>query len=268
METLSAVNPFGGPVYYRDSVASTMDEARILEGRGAPHGTVISAGFQERGRGSRGRKWDADGGKNLFCTILLRYGGFDDVPRCLALRTGLALSLAVEDVAGDMGVRLRHPLLVKWPNDVMIPCAVPGGCLGAFRYKKTAGILIEGNGTAVFTGVGVNVGQREFPEELRERAGSLSLALGPLPPSAPLLMLEKLLSRLYGEIEAPRRAPSWLERLDGRLYKKGEPVRFRPGAAAAAAVEGILAGVGENGEILIRAKGGTEAFVSGELEFL
>ncbi|MDR1420164.1 MAG: biotin--[acetyl-CoA-carboxylase] ligase [Treponema sp.] len=264
METLPVANPFGAPVYYRDLVSSTMDEARVLAKDGAPHGTVASAGFQERGRGSRGRMWNAEGGKNLFFTILLRYGGFDAVPRCLTLRTGLALSLAVEDLAGDLGIRLPRPVLVKWPNDVMIPLVLGESVF----YRKTAGILTEANGSAVFTGVGVNVGQSEFQEELRDRAGSLAMAFGPLSPRAPLVMLEKTLSRLYREIETPSAAPSWTERLDERLYRKGERVRFRVGAADAGnVVEGILRGIGRNGEILIDTEGGTETFVSGELEF-
>lgn len=263
METLSVVNPFGAPVYYRDVVSSTMDEARVLEKDGAPHGTVLCAGFQEHARGSRGRKWNAEGGKNLFFTILLRYGGFDAVPRCLTLRAGLALSLAVEDLAGDCGVPLRHPVLVKWPNDVMIPLLAGEAVL----YRKTAGILTEGNGSAVFTGVGVNVGQREFQEELRDRAGSLAMAFGPSASLSPLAMLEKMLPRLHREIETPSAGPSWQGRLNERLYQKGMPVRFRTGTGDAAKItRGVLKGAGSGGEILIDTGEKTESFVSGELE--
>ncbi|MDR3146361.1 MAG: biotin--[acetyl-CoA-carboxylase] ligase, partial [Treponema sp.] len=66
MKTLAIANPFGAPVYHRERVSSTMDEARILAAAGEAGGTVIAADFQEAGRGrTRGRTWTADPGKNL-----------------------------------------------------------------------------------------------------------------------------------------------------------------------------------------------------------
>jgi BirA family biotin operon repressor/biotin-[acetyl-CoA-carboxylase] ligase len=273
MRQLAMENPFGAPVYSRAVVSSTMDEARLLAEGGAPHGTVITAGFQEKGRGSRNRSWNAGSG-NLFFTILLRYQGFDSVPPALTLRAGLAVALAVEDTAAgnaeSSGAGLQGPVLVKWPNDVMIPLD------GA--YKKTAGILAEGDGTTVFIGVGVNVGQIDFPPELRDRAGSLALACGSLLPETPVMVLKRILARFHEEIETPENLSSWRRRLVKRLYKKGEPVRFTGGAAGTLqTIEGVLSGIGPSGEIIIAAgslprEGGfpvpEQSFVSGELEFI
>jgi BirA family biotin operon repressor/biotin-[acetyl-CoA-carboxylase] ligase len=266
MQRLLMENPFGAPVYSKAVVSSTMDEARLLAEGGAPHGTVITAGFQEKGRGSRNRSWSSGGG-DLFFTILLRYQGFDSVPPALTLRTGLAVARAVEDAAAGAegsGAGLSGPVLVKWPNDVMIPLD------GA--YKKAAGILTEGNGSAVFIGVGVNVGRIDFPPELRDRAGSLALAIGSLPPQAPLMLLEKILAYLHEEIETPQSLSPWRRRLEERLYKKGEAVRFTVGAADnLKTVEGVLRGIGPSGEIIIAAGNGVpgpeQPFVSGEIEF-
>jgi BirA family biotin operon repressor/biotin-[acetyl-CoA-carboxylase] ligase len=265
-EETNIPNAFGAPTLWASVVTSTMDEARILAERGFPHGTVIAADVQERGRGSGNRRWTADGGTNLFFTVLLRYDGFAAVPRALTLRTGLAVSAAVEDMAAACGAALERPVLVKWPNDVMIRYGP--------AYRKTAGILTEGNGSVFFIGVGVNVGQVDFPEELQEKAGSLALALGPLPEGAPRALLGKILARLHGEIGTGG-AESWRARMEERLYQKGGRVRFtvRPALASAApasegeTVEGILTGIGPDGEILIRCGDTTRAFVSGELEF-
>jgi BirA family biotin operon repressor/biotin-[acetyl-CoA-carboxylase] ligase len=273
MRRLDMENPFGAPVYSKAVVSSTMDEARLLAEGGAPHGTVITAGFQEKGRGSRNRPWNAGSG-NLFFTILLRYQGFGSIPPALTLRAGLAVALAVEDTAAvnaeSSGTGLQGPVLVKWPNDVMIPLD------GA--YKKTAGILAEGNGTAVFIGVGVNVGQIDFPPELRDRAGSLALAFGSLFSETPVMVLKRILARFHEEIETPENLSSWRERLTRRLYKKGEPVRFTSGAAdKLQTVEGILGGIGPSGEIIITAgslpresgfPGREQSFAAGELEFI
>ncbi|MDR2785090.1 MAG: biotin--[acetyl-CoA-carboxylase] ligase [Treponema sp.] len=265
-------NPFGAPVYYRETVSSTMDEARRLAARGERHGTVITAGFQEAGRGrGRNRSWNADRGKNLFFTILLRYAGIDAVPGALTLKTGLAVSLAIEDFAPELKGRVQ----VKWPNDIMLSGIRPGGDTAA----KTAGILAESvvdtAGCTVYIGVGVNLAQTEFPAAIRGKAISLLLARQALSGSAAYTgedrfqLLEKILARLYPEITGEQFSSGWRERLEARLYRHGERVRFFAGSAdAGRRVEGVLSGIGENGELLITADGETEsrAFITGELD--
>jgi BirA family biotin operon repressor/biotin-[acetyl-CoA-carboxylase] ligase len=296
MDKLSLVNPFGAPVYYLETLSSTMDVSRELAEAGEGHGTVIAAGFQEAGRGSRGRSWLGDRGRNLFFTILLRYPGFSAVPRGITLRAGLALSLAIEDFAPALAGSLR----VKWPNDVMITSPHDGAA------KKTAGILSEGDGKRVFIGIGVNVDQGEFPGEYRSRATSIALALSALKGNPRDLsagegaflaegrfrLLEHTLARLFEELSFPGgggEPESWRNRLEERLYMKGRPVRFFPRSGPDPAdapgrlssgnvrgappvpgepVEGHVEGIGANGELLILPEGSREprAFVSGELD--
>jgi biotin-(acetyl-CoA carboxylase) ligase len=119
----------------------------------------------------------------------------------------------------------------------------------------------------LYVGVGVNVHQTAFPDELKNKAGSIALALGPacLPEDARFRLLEIFLERLHADIEGP--PLPWRERLEERLYLKSRQVRFLAGAAdSGRAVEGLLYGVGGEGELLIRTAEGIEAFVTGELE--
>ena len=253
-KTLHVDNPFGAPVYHEATVSSTMEVARALAAQNEGHGTVITADFQEAGRGRLGRPWVTERGANLLFTILLRYNDFASIPEALTLRTGLAVSLAVEDLAPALSGLVK----VKWPNDVMI-------CSGKAGYKA-AGILTEGDGKNVYIGVGVNVSQRDFAEEYRSRAGSIIRAEAALPENARFVLLGKILARLYAEIEKP---PSpWRERLVQRLYKKGEIVTFAPGAADSdRLVEGTLSGLGDGGELLIIPVGeaAEQSFITGEL---
>jgi BirA family biotin operon repressor/biotin-[acetyl-CoA-carboxylase] ligase len=137
--------------------------------------------------------------------------------------------------------------------------------------RKAAGILTEAGGGLVFTGIGVNVSQAEFPPELRRKAASLSLSLRELGleepgPEARFGLLERILGFLCRELEG---VLPWRERLEERLYLRGEAVRFMAGPAdSGEAVEGRLLGVGPGGELLILPKGQPEprAFVTGELE--
>jgi hypothetical protein len=82
-------------------------------------------------------------------------------------------------------------------------------------------------------------------------------------------LLEKILARLYPEIVGGQSPAAWRERLEARLYRRGERVRFFAGGAGAKhPVEGVLLGIGESGELLITADGETEsgAFITGELD--
>jgi BirA family biotin operon repressor/biotin-[acetyl-CoA-carboxylase] ligase len=270
MRTIPVPNAFGGPVYLEERVSSTMDVSRRLAAGGAPQGTVIAADFQESGRGRvRGRSWLGDGGDNLFFTILLRYGSFAAIPAALSLRTGLAVSLAIEDLLPPLAGLVR----IKWPNDVLI-LLPPGG-------RKTAGILCESDGGALFIGIGVNLRQKEFPPALVSKATSLNLALGELGLEGigdlRFALLELILGRLYRELGAPGREPpsgpgegeGWRERLEERLYLKDRRVRFIAGGADSGnVVEGLLRGIGPGGELRILPAGAEEerSFTTGELD--
>jgi BirA family biotin operon repressor/biotin-[acetyl-CoA-carboxylase] ligase len=181
--------------------------------------------------------------------------------------------------------------MVKWPNDIMIRAATTGAAQttqNAQPAKKAAGILAEAyDGGIVFIGIGINVAQKEFPASLRDKATSISLASGiDISPEARFALLEKILSRLYGELEpaAPVNVAAgksagggksgnganadWRCRLEERLYKKGGQVCFAAGAAGSdRIVEGRLEGIGAGGELLITPCGESEerAFVTGEL---
>ncbi|MDR1220106.1 MAG: biotin--[acetyl-CoA-carboxylase] ligase [Treponema sp.] len=277
MDTISIKNPFdNAPVFYMETVSSAMDASRELAAQGFPHGTVIAAGSQSAGRGRMpDRVWRSAPG-NVYCAILLRYTGFQDIPQPLSLKAGLAAASAVEDFIAALPRGARPAALVKWPNDIML-CpnaadsarAASGGTSGA---KKVAGVLIESDGKTVFIGIGVNVAQTQFPEDLRNKATSVALACGvALENNDRFRLLEKLLSCLYRELR--QTDDSWRERLSGRLYLKDAQVRFIAGKAGSGeAVEGILRGVGKDGALLLLRNetcGGAdevEAFLTGELD--
>ena len=252
MKALDLKNPFGARIYHEETVSSTMEIIRVLAGQNEGHGTVIAADYQEAGRGRLRRSWATERGKNLLFTILLRYGNISFIPEALTLRAGLAVSLAIEDLAPALSGSVQ----VKWPNDVMI------------HSRKAVGILTETDGENVFIGVGVNVAQREFPGEYRSKAISIIQAVPDLDKDARFSLLEKILSRLYEETEKPHNSGFWQERLLSRLYKKGETVTFAEGSADSEQITtGILSGIGPGGELLIIPRGEKKerAFITGEL---
>jgi BirA family biotin operon repressor/biotin-[acetyl-CoA-carboxylase] ligase len=202
---------------------------------------------------------------------MLRYPLIEKIPQAITLRTGLAVSFAVEEFMPE----LSGMVMIKWPNDIMI------------NSKKTAGILCEADvsskdGWIVHAGIGINVSQKEFPSGLKEKATSISLASGQdIDPDKRFSLLEKILHKLYHELEAP----DWRARLDPsanygvegppggvsgvqRLYKKNEKIIFMEGEAGSGMeIKGRIDGIGENGELMIIPDGKEEAcpFITGEI---
>ncbi|MCL2442908.1 MAG: biotin--[acetyl-CoA-carboxylase] ligase [Treponema sp.] len=257
MKSLDICNPLGGRVYYEDIVSSTMDVSRGLAAEGEPSGTVIVADFQEAGRGRiRDRVWEMEKGVNLAFTVLLRYSCIEDIPAAITLRTGLAVSYAIEDYAPSLIGQIK----VKWPNDLLI------------NSKKVSGILCEAEGGIVHIGIGINIGQKDFPAHLREKATSIMLEAGKERSGLKekSFLLERTLIRLYDELfkQVDEGLNNWISRLEERLYKLNSPVVFINGAAdSGKKIKGRLTGIGNNGELLIIPDGEEEArfFVTGEL---
>ena len=263
MTSLDIRNPFGAPVYHEETVSSTMDVSRRLAAEDAAHGTVITADFQEAGRGRiRGREWQMNRKVSLPFTVLLRYPETEDIPPALTLRAGLAVSFAVEDFAPS----LRGQVSVKWPNDIMI------------QSKKAAGILCEASGKDVHLGIGINVFQEEFCARLKEKATSIAIAVnnqqGTMNREHSLQndrfsLLEKALVRLYSEFET-QAGKDWKLRLEQRLYKKGSHVVFINGAADSGyEIRGCLTGITDSGELVILTddEKKMQSFITGELIF-
>jgi BirA family biotin operon repressor/biotin-[acetyl-CoA-carboxylase] ligase len=122
--------------------------------------------------------------------VELRSG--DPPPATLSLAAGLALIEAV-DVAVP-----AQPLMLKWPNDVML------------RGKKLAGILLERHDERVAVGFGVNLA---IAPRLDEREGaSLGGEIAP-EPFAPLLAASfaRLLA-LWRTTDPASLARAWQER--------------------------------------------------------
>lgn len=136
--------------------ASTQDAAVRLAG-GRP-GLLVAAGRQVAGRGQHGRAWADTGALGVAATFAVADDG--RAPEDLSGAAGLAAHDAVRTIAPAIELRLKRP------NDLL---AVTGGVA-----RKLAGVLIERRAGLTLIGVGVNVAQSDWPDELRERAVSLA----------------------------------------------------------------------------------------------
>jgi BirA family biotin operon repressor/biotin-[acetyl-CoA-carboxylase] ligase len=220
----------GRPRLHLRVAESTNERARELATVGAPHGTLVTAGEQSRGRGRQGRTWTAPAGRALLCSLVIR-----EPPRLLPLAAGVA-------VAELAGARAR----LKWPNDVLRD------------DRKLAGILVEGRPQERWAvlGIGINVALREadFPPELRGRAGTLGLEPGAIEPT-----LGGLLEALERWLGAPE--PEVLEAVRARDALLGRPVRWAAG-------EGSGAGIDDDGRLIVQTSDGPVSLEAGEVHLV
>lgn len=146
-------------VYFYEKTGSTNIDAKRLAEGGALHGTIVVAEEQTDGRGRRGRSWQAPAGSNIYFSIVLRPEFATERASMLTLVMAVSVARAVREQCG-------LEAQIKWPNDIVV------------NKKKVCGILTEMTLEAraidyVIVGVGINVNQNKFPEEIRETATSL-----------------------------------------------------------------------------------------------
>ena len=152
------------PVFYESCLDSTNRLLKEWAVQGAAHGTVLIAGRQTGGRGRLGRSFVSPEG-GLYLSVLFRPACSLEQAASLSALAALAVCRAVRAVAAaEPGI--------KWPNDVVL------------NGKKLCGILAESvlgsDGARLVVGIGVNGNLRleDFPEELRQTAGSLLTETG------------------------------------------------------------------------------------------
>lgn len=224
----------------KQSTASTNDDARELAAAGAADGLIVLALDQTAGRGRRGAAWFSEPHDSLALSIVLRPVHPKALWPRLALASGLAVAEAFESFGAATGI--------KWPNDVWI-----GG-------KKAAGILVEAGPDFAIVGIGLNIGTRRFPTEVRDLATSLDLATGRRHPRA------EVLSALIGRLARRRHQigsdfDQVLDAVRQRCVLRGHRVSFLVGNQAHV---GTVENIAPGGELLVRGAQGVEKFLQAD----
>ncbi len=162
----------GQNIYWYPKLESTNDYAMELAKKGAPEGTIIGADFQTAGKGRTGKSWFSPTGKNILASIILRPERDIEVGQKIVLAVADIIICSLSDYLEDHK-RKKLSFEAKWPNDIL------------YQRRKIAGILTQSilqgkkiEALIIGIGININVRQDEFPEELRQKAVSLSEILG------------------------------------------------------------------------------------------
>ena len=139
----------GSLIHRHEKVSSTNTlAAALLKDSNPPEGTVITASYQETGRGQPGNSWESEPGKNLLMSVIL-------YPVMVRPADQFIISRMVSLSVYDLVAARTRAARIKWPNDIYA------------GNDKIAGILIENSimgqtlGSSI-AGIGLNVNQTEF----------------------------------------------------------------------------------------------------------
>lgn len=242
----------GSSVRHYEKVSSTNTVASaLLREATPPEGTVITASFQESGRGQGGNRWESEPGSNLLMSVILYPVMVKPAEQFVLSRM---ISLAVHDL-----VSLFTPdASIKWPNDIYV------------RDDKIAGILIENSimgetlGSTV-AGIGLNVNQTVFKSDAPNPV-SLATVTGTGHDLSDISgKLMKMIDRWYGMVI--RGETATLENGYQRvLYRSGEWHLYRDKGGR---FEGMIERVMPDGMLVVRKKTGkTAEYAFKEIDYI
>jgi BirA family biotin operon repressor/biotin-[acetyl-CoA-carboxylase] ligase len=149
-------------IHFRELPSTNSFALQLLKEKEPAEGTVIHADFQTAGKGQKGNTWQSEEGKNLLFSIILYPETVSPEDQFFISMT---ISLGICDfIEEDSALAAR----IKWPNDIYV------------NNDKIAGILIENSliGNQIencIAGIGLNINQEKFPDNIRNAASLRSL---------------------------------------------------------------------------------------------
>lgn len=222
------------PIYYYETLPSTNAEAKKMILDGAREG-VLLAEHQTAGRGRLGRTFFSENG--IFMSVILSPEKIPFDTGFLTSAAAAATCRAITEKGFDAGI--------KWVNDIYL------------NGKKICGILAEAVSIGMETlayvvGIGINVGESDFPEDVKEIAAAL-----------PLSEKEKqeLFSSVLANIEKAlsENKETLLSYLKEKSIVLGKDIRFfgvKDG-------EGVAIDLDENGGLIVQTGGNEKITLTG-----
>ena len=207
-------------------------------------GDVCFSLHQTGGKGRRGRVWQ-DEGKDLLFSILFLEGLNEKLALALPLLSGAAVAQTL--------VGLGFDPKIKWPNDVLL------------NDKKCCGILVEGVSEtsidAIISGIGINLNEESFPEDIAYKATSLHIQSGlTYDPKEVLTLFLKEFDELYEDYK--RGGKRYLTLIRERFYLLGKEVYLNYHNEN---LSGTVEGIDDEGSLLLNDGKRVHHLISGEV---
>ena len=174
------------PLILLDSVDSTNNYAKKLVIDGCTEGTMIIADRQTSGRGRNGKSFYSPSGTGLYVSYIFSCCENLHNIQYVTMAAAVAAAEAVEACSKD------H-VRIKWFNDLYSESGKIGGILTEATFD-----LETMSPDKIITGIGINCRTESFPDDLKEKAGSLS---------DPALSRNRLAGELYKHLNTLMHSP-------------------------------------------------------------
>lgn len=238
-----------------DHLESTNSYLMKKASAGAPHASCVTALIQSKGKGRRGRSWQAGLGASLTFSLLWRF-------QCgAAALSGLSLAVGVALIRALHAYGVQHAQL-KWPNDVLVLNPQQ-------QAHKLAGILIELQGdmegpSAAVIGVGLNL---DLPESTRlqidQAVTDVRTELKQTPD--PNVLLGLILKHLADVLSVFEQHGFEALREEWQMHHAYQHKTVKMLMPDGRDVQGVVQGIAADGLLLVETTAGVQRFSSGEI---
>lgn len=250
LESRMATAWLGKEIVYKETTGSTNADVRRMAEDGAENGLLVVADAQTSGKGRRGRQWESEKGTNLYFSMLLKPDIAPDKASMITLVAAYSVAKVIEK---NTGLDAK----IKWPNDIVV------------GKKKVCGILTEMNMERdyihhIVVGIGINVNEEEFPDEIRDMATSLKKEVGRIVSRANLLCDILLqFEKDYSAFLAAEDLKPFIDDYNKMLVNKGALVKVLDPKGE---FSGIAGGINEEGMLIVfKENGQIEKVYAGEV---
>ncbi|MCR5624180.1 MAG: biotin--[acetyl-CoA-carboxylase] ligase [Lachnospiraceae bacterium] len=248
-------------VNYYDSIDSTNTQAVRLFNQNVNYiseknGFLVVADEQTGGMGRRGRSFFSPPGESIYMSLLFRPKVMPMNVSCLTLVAAMAVYKAIKKNA-DIDI------VIKWPNDILI------------NGKKLCGILTQMSCETDFisyvvVGIGINVNNKDMPEDIKNIASSLFLETNNT------FNREKIISDVtnyfenyYGIFKETGDLSGLVDEYNSYLINKDREVKIYGGMIEDTREEdiriGTALGIDNTGSLLVKINGNVERIFAGEV---
>lgn len=235
-------------IIYLDEVDSTNNYARLMADK-INSDFLVVADMQTLGKGRMGRSWSSPAGTGIFMSLCIKPEIAVEKAYMITLVTAISICDAIEEL---------YPIssTIKWPNDIVI------------NSKKISGILTEMSSDMdgikyIISGMGINVNNKEFPDDIKDMASSLLLETGILMDRAKLIAA--VMYHFYRNMNIFLKTcdmSGLKENYEKHLANIGKDVKILDPKGN---YQAVALGIDETGALLVNAEGKIKRIISGEV---
>ena len=154
--------------FHKESLSSTNDVAKkIINKKDSiiDQGFVVTTDKQTAGKGTKGKSWYSESSGGLYYSLAIK-------PKTFDFEKVETYHIEIAEAISDVILKIANiKATIKWPNDLY------------YMGKKIGGILMESackaeensNLDYLIIGIGLNINQTSFPEDITNTATSLYL---------------------------------------------------------------------------------------------